>query len=59
MCSKVMLIGLYIAPGAAFHSTEPGWFRLMYADTPDILHIALNRFQSFVLAKERARNQEL
>ncbi len=37
--------GVYMAPGEAFHSPQPGWFRIIFSHPVNILDLALNRFE--------------
>lgn len=34
---------VYIAPGFVFHSSEPGWFRIIFAAHADVLHSGMER----------------
>ncbi|KAI3890815.1 hypothetical protein MKW92_040723 [Papaver armeniacum] len=47
---KIMYqVGLNISPGASCHCSEPGWFRLCFANmSEDTLHLAMDRLKSFV-----------
>jgi len=33
---------LYILPGNTFHSDEPGWFRIVFAQKPQVLKLGKN-----------------
>ncbi|GAA0148139.1 transaminase [Lithospermum erythrorhizon] len=45
----VYQVGLNISPGSSCHCSEPGWFRLCFANMSDrTLDIAINRIKSFV-----------
>lgn len=40
---------LNVSPGASFHCSEPGWFRVCFANMDDeTLHVALDRIRKFV-----------
>ncbi|XP_010480237.1 PREDICTED: 1-aminocyclopropane-1-carboxylate synthase 2-like [Camelina sativa] len=42
-------VKLNVSPGSSFHCTEPGWFRVCFANMDDdTLHVALRRIQDFV-----------
>ncbi|XP_069067742.1 1-aminocyclopropane-1-carboxylate synthase-like protein 1 [Pleurodeles waltl] len=36
---------LYISPGQAFYSYEPGWFRLVFSDSMDNIKLCIERLQ--------------
>ncbi|XP_019155955.1 PREDICTED: 1-aminocyclopropane-1-carboxylate synthase 11-like [Ipomoea nil] len=41
--------GLNISPGSSFHCSEPGWFRVCFANMSDeTLEVAMRRMQAFV-----------
>ncbi|GAA0143321.1 transaminase [Lithospermum erythrorhizon] len=45
----VYKVGLNISPGSSFHCSEPGWFRLCFANMSEkILDIAMKRIKKFV-----------
>ncbi|WOG81273.1 hypothetical protein DCAR_0100419 [Daucus carota subsp. sativus] len=48
-------VKLNVSPGSSFHCSEPGWFRVCYANMDDeTMRIALRRIKKFVLqADER------
>ena len=37
--NKFFDAGVYITPGKAFHCTEPGWFRIVFAEEPSLLKL--------------------
>lgn len=42
-------VKLNVSPGSSFNCTEPGWFRVCFANMDDdTLHVALRRIQDFV-----------
>lgn len=42
-------VKLNVSPGSSFHVTEPGWFRVCFANMDDnTVDVALNRIHSFV-----------
>lgn len=42
-------VKLNVSPGHSFHCTEPGWFRVCFANVDDeTLHVALTRIRKFV-----------
>ncbi|KAL4181029.1 hypothetical protein AMTRI_Chr12g269120 [Amborella trichopoda] len=50
-------VGLNISPGSSCHCTEPGWFRLCFANmSQNTLDVALQRIQRFVSARS-SRNK--
>ncbi|KAM3359423.1 hypothetical protein P3S68_019133 [Capsicum galapagoense] len=43
-------VKLNVSPGCSFHCSEPGWFRVCFANMDDeTLRIALERIKNFVL----------
>ncbi|KAI9180831.1 hypothetical protein LWI28_008541 [Acer negundo] len=41
-------VKLNVSPGSSFQCTEPGWFRVCYANMDDeTVHVALNRIRAF------------
>ncbi|XP_020229624.1 1-aminocyclopropane-1-carboxylate synthase 3 [Cajanus cajan] len=45
----VYKVGLNISPGSSCHCTEPGWFRVCFANmSEDTLGLAMKRFKAFV-----------
>ncbi|XP_076923549.1 1-aminocyclopropane-1-carboxylate synthase 3-like [Bidens hawaiensis] len=57
-------VGLNISPGSSCHCSEPGWFRVCFANmSEETLILAMQRVQSFVdsIAKKsmQARHQQL
>lgn len=41
-------VGLNISPGASCHCSEPGWFRICFANmSEDTLHVAMRRMKGF------------
>ncbi|XP_065918320.1 probable inactive 1-aminocyclopropane-1-carboxylate synthase-like protein 2 [Dysidea avara] len=45
LCDKFFDVGVYITPSVAFHGVEPGWFRIVFAEEPSCLKLALQRLQ--------------
>ncbi|CAN6482140.1 unnamed protein product [Victoria cruziana] len=42
-------VGLNISPGSSFHCSEPGWFRICFANMSDkVLSVSLRRIKLFV-----------
>ncbi|KAL1569118.1 acetyl-CoA synthetase [Salvia divinorum] len=54
-------VKLNVSPGAAFHCSEPGWFRVCFANMDDeTMEVAMERIRKFVVRKreeEVARKQ--
>ncbi|VFQ75364.1 unnamed protein product [Cuscuta campestris] len=49
----VYQVGLNISPGSSCHCTEPGWFRLCFANlSEETLGLALKRISSFVASEQ-------
>ncbi|CAI9755475.1 unnamed protein product [Fraxinus pennsylvanica] len=47
-------VKLNVSPGASFHCSEPGWFRVCFANMDDeTMKIALSRIHKFVIQKTR------
>ncbi|KFK42535.1 hypothetical protein AALP_AA1G007100 [Arabis alpina] len=45
----INVVKLNVSPGSSFNCTEPGWFRVCFANMDDdTLHVALGRIQDFV-----------
>lgn len=45
----IFQVGLNISPGSSFHCTEPGWFRLCFANiSQETLQLSLQRIKLFV-----------
>ncbi|KAJ4826883.1 1-aminocyclopropane-1-carboxylate synthase 9 [Turnera subulata] len=45
-------VGLNISPGSSCHCSEPGWFRMCFANiSEETLDVALNRIKNFALAR--------
>lgn len=43
-------VKLNVSPGSSFHSHEPGWFRVCFANMEDnTMEVALSRIRSFIL----------
>lgn len=50
----VFQFGLNVSPGSSCHCTEPGWFRLCYANMPqETLRVALQRIRALVDSRIR------
>ncbi|XP_059442427.1 1-aminocyclopropane-1-carboxylate synthase-like [Corylus avellana] len=50
-------VKLNVSPGASFHCSEPGWFRVCFANMDDsTMGVALNRIQTFVHKNKDVRN---
>ncbi|OAY56486.2 1-aminocyclopropane-1-carboxylate synthase [Manihot esculenta] len=48
-------VKLNVSPGSSFHCTEPGWFRVCYANMDDqSMEVALSRISRFVLKHKEA-----
>ncbi|KAI3453757.1 hypothetical protein Pfo_010420 [Paulownia fortunei] len=46
-------VKLNVSPGASFHSSEPGWFRVCFANMDDeTMRVALIRIHKFVIQKK-------
>ncbi|KAK4435400.1 1-aminocyclopropane-1-carboxylate synthase [Sesamum alatum] len=46
-------VKLNVSPGASFHCSEPGWFRVCFANMDDeTMMVALNRIHKFVIQKK-------
>uniref|UniRef100_A0A4W3JJJ9 1-aminocyclopropane-1-carboxylate synthase-like protein 1 n=1 Tax=Callorhinchus milii TaxID=7868 RepID=A0A4W3JJJ9_CALMI len=41
---------LYISPGGAFYCCEPGWFRLVFSDSADKIHLGIQRLAMILQA---------
>ncbi|KAK2984579.1 hypothetical protein RJ640_018957 [Escallonia rubra] len=62
-------VKLNVSPGSSFHCSEPGWFRVCFANMDDeTMRVALRRIKTFVLqtkggqeasAKKQCRRQRL
>lgn len=50
-------VKLNVSPGSSFHCSEPGWFRVCFANMDDsTMGVALNRIQTFVHKNKDVRN---
>ncbi|KAF8389349.1 hypothetical protein HHK36_026043 [Tetracentron sinense] len=48
-------VKLNVSPGSSFHCSEPGWFRVCFANMDDdTMEVALRRIQTFVLKGKEA-----
>ncbi|OAY59767.1 1-aminocyclopropane-1-carboxylate synthase [Manihot esculenta] len=48
-------VKLNVSPGSSFHCTEPGWFRVCFANMDDqTMEVALSRIRTFVLKNKEA-----
>ncbi|XP_033112752.1 1-aminocyclopropane-1-carboxylate synthase-like protein 1, partial [Anneissia japonica] len=45
MWYKFLDAGIYISPSQAFYSDDPGWFRIVFSVTKDILEIGMERIK--------------
>ncbi|KAF8379591.1 hypothetical protein HHK36_029032 [Tetracentron sinense] len=46
-------VKLNVSPGSSFHCSEPGWFRVCFANMDDdTMEVAIRRIQTFVQRKE-------
>lgn len=56
-------VKLNVSPGSSFHCSEPGWFRVCYANMDDeTMRIALRRIKKFVLQeneREMAKKKQM
>ncbi|XP_038974630.1 1-aminocyclopropane-1-carboxylate synthase-like [Phoenix dactylifera] len=49
---------LNVSPGSSFHCSEPGWFRVCFANIDDeTMEVALQRFKSFMRRAKKKRWQ--
>lgn len=45
---------IYVNPGqATFHDQEPGWFRFIVSDVPEVLELAMDRLDAYLRAHPR------
>ncbi|KAM7491437.1 hypothetical protein LguiA_034358 [Lonicera macranthoides] len=45
-----------VSPGSSFHCSEPGWFRVCFANMDDAtMRVALRRIRNFVLQKQEVK----
>jgi aspartate/methionine/tyrosine aminotransferase len=50
-------VKLNVSPGSSFHCSEPGWFRVCFANMDDsTMGVALNRIKTFVHQTKDVRN---
>ncbi|KAM1173785.1 hypothetical protein FF1_026428 [Malus domestica] len=55
--SMLYEVKLNISPGSSCHCSEPGWFRVCFANMSEqTLEVALKRIQNFMEQRERSRN---
>ncbi|CAN1793635.1 1-aminocyclopropane-1-carboxylate synthase 1 [Linum perenne] len=48
-------VKLNVSPGVSFHCTEPGWFRVCFANMDDeTMEVALQRIRAFISEREKA-----
>lgn len=56
-------VKLNVSPGSSFHCSEPGWFRVCYANMDDeTMRVALRRIKKFVLQeneREMAKKKQM
>lgn len=51
-------VKLNVSPGASFHCSEPGWFRVCFANMDDeMMGVAMSRIRKFVMQKRSVRKQ--
>ncbi|XP_042492725.1 1-aminocyclopropane-1-carboxylate synthase 3-like [Macadamia integrifolia] len=51
-------VGLNISPGSSCHCSEPGWFRVCFANMEEeTLNLSLQRFKAFVESTENRNNE--
>ena len=51
-------VKLNVSPGSSFHCSEPGWFRVCFANMDDeTMEVALERIRSFVRKEVSAKRQ--
>ncbi|XP_050206938.1 1-aminocyclopropane-1-carboxylate synthase 8-like [Mercurialis annua] len=51
-------VKLNISPGSSCHCTEPGWFRICFANlSEDTLNVAMKRLKNFVESMSNGQNQ--
>lgn len=54
----VYQVGLNISPGSSCHCTEPGWFRVCFANmSKDTLNLAMKRLKAFVIVESTGSAQ--
>ncbi|GMN35921.1 hypothetical protein TIFTF001_005618 [Ficus carica] len=52
-------VGLNVSPGSSCHCTEPGWFRMCFANmSEETLGVALQRFKAFAETLIRSKQQQ-
>nr|ASG81407.1 ACS1 protein [Siraitia grosvenorii] len=52
-------VKLNVSPGSSFHVTEPGWFRVCFANMDDnTVNIALSRIHGFIVGKISKKEEE-
>ncbi|MFQ6655788.1 hypothetical protein Gotur_026193 [Gossypium turneri] len=52
-------VKLNVSPGSSFHCSEPGWFRVCFANMDDkTVEVALDRIREFVLQGKEENNHE-
>ncbi|XP_057968685.1 1-aminocyclopropane-1-carboxylate synthase-like [Malania oleifera] len=52
-------VKLNVSPGSSFHCSEPGWFRVCFANMDDeTVQIALRRIRSFVLQSKETETKK-
>ncbi|GAA0178902.1 ACC synthase [Lithospermum erythrorhizon] len=52
-------VKLNVSPGSSFHCSEPGWFRVCFANMDDeTVHVALRRIRNFVLQDKSATKKQ-
>ncbi|KAL7167606.1 hypothetical protein ACSBR2_038130 [Camellia fascicularis] len=53
-------VKLNVSPGSSFHCSEPGWFRVCFANMDDeTMRVALRRIRGFVTAKRQCWQSNL
>lgn len=52
-------VGLNVSPGSSCHCSEPGWFRMCFANmSEETLHVALQRLKAFAETLIKSKQQQ-